>query len=119
VKLILPPGFNFDLKYYISGPMTGYPSYNYPYFEAVAAAFEQKGIEHTSPHRVEVAAEDPTWHHYMRANVKSIMDCEGLVLLRGWPESSGARMELEICLTLEMPVYYLNNETLIKMSKDY
>ena len=38
---------------YIAGPMTGYPEYNYPAFEATAKKYRDLGFRVTSPHEVD------------------------------------------------------------------
>ncbi|MCG8294285.1 DUF4406 domain-containing protein [Pseudomonas entomophila] len=90
-------------RIYISGPMTGLPELNYPAFNAVAELLRAEGFE------VENPAENPepecrSWTGYMRLALVQISRCEGLVLLPGWPDSKGARLELHIAQELGLRV---------------
>lgn len=55
MNIILKPGHEFDygLWYYLAGPMTGLPEYNYPAFEKAVSALEEAGIPVKSPHTID------------------------------------------------------------------
>lgn len=106
-------GIQFDwmCSYYLAGPMTGYPEYNYPAFEAACVALRADDVIVKSPH--ELFPEDPPemrgkrpYEEYMDACLKLVGECSGLILLAGWPQSPGAMRELERAVELELPVYY-------------
>ena len=91
-------------KVYISGPMTGLPEYNYPAFDAMEAALKAKGFDPVSPVKVceGMTHDTSTWEDFMRANIKAMMDCDGVIFLHGWPNSKGARIEHALALGLGM-----------------
>lgn len=95
------------MKVYISGPMTGLPGHNFPAFNAAAKQLRSLGVDVVNP--VEVCRESGgKWHDYMKADIKALCDCDGLVLLDGWQHSNGAQLELNIAHRLQMEIETLN-----------
>jgi hypothetical protein len=96
-------------RYYIAGPMTGLPEYNYPAFEEAATRLRRRGRDVCSPHEIntESAADRGCrqWYEYMVDGVRALLDCTDIVLLDGWELSRGAALELEIAKSLGMAVY--------------
>ena len=88
-------------KVYISGPMSGLPSYNYPAFYDAAMRLRLKGVEVLSPAEGAVT-NDKMWSDYMRRAIKMMCDCDCNVRLPGWQESRGARLETEIASALDI-----------------
>lgn len=115
--------FNFDVNYYLAGPMSGYPSYNYPAFEKAAAELRESGVKILSPHEVpwprghEKMEPSGLWAVMMEETAKLIVDCEAIILLRGWPSSQGAKIELRLFLDKGQPVFYYDNYRLIDMNR--
>lgn len=110
----------FDLKkvYYLSGPMAGYPDNNIPAFRKASEELTDAGILVISPHDLVPPQEDPTGVDYLANDFREMCEkCQGIILLRGWPQSQGARAELEIAMTLHWPVYYYENFTLTDMNR--
>jgi hypothetical protein len=90
-------------RIYISGPMTGLPEHNYPAFNAAAQLLRADGFE------VENPADNPepacgSWAGYMRLALVQIARCEGVLLLPGWLDSKGARLELHIAQQLGLQI---------------
>lgn len=101
------------MKLYIAGPMTGYPQFNFPLFDRMAATLRAAGHEVTSPAELDdpedraaaLASPDgymhgghhmnKTWGDFLARDVKLIADdgIEGIVILPGWQFSRGARLE--------------------------
>ena len=107
------------MTYYVSGPMTGYPANNTAAFDRACALLRDRGYQVVSPHEKVSEALGLTWEEYLREDIRHLLDCYGVVMLPGWPESKGARLELSIALALGMPVYYLclDAGTLTRMSR--
>jgi hypothetical protein len=87
---------------YISGPMTGYPEFNYPAFQNAAQQLRELGYIVTSPHEIEPLEQN--WEGFMRADIKALMDCHKVVTLNGWEKSRGARIEVNLAKELGMKV---------------
>ena len=91
------------MKLYIAGPMRGYPLFNYPAFDEAAAYVRSLGMQAVSP-----AEKDRKWGvdearpetavnidmaKVMRWDLRQVLSCDGIVLLPGWHNSQGARLE--------------------------
>jgi hypothetical protein len=88
---------------YVSGPMTGIADYNYPAFNAAAAALRAQGYKVFNPadHGVVEGAE---WADYLRADLAQLAQCETIHLLPGWWHSKGAQLELYVAQQLGMKI---------------
>lgn len=89
---------------YIAGPMTGIPQHNYPAFAYVATALRGNGIDARSPHELDGGSMDRSWEWYMREALKMLLECDEIVLLPGWENSRGARIERDVAGALGMSV---------------
>ena len=111
---------------YLAGPMTGYPQFNFPAFEAAAAALRSSGIAVISPAEVDddtavgTAARNSTdgkldangklagqtWGDLLARDVKIVADqVSGVALLPGWERSKGAKLEVTVALLAGKSVY--------------
>lgn len=100
-------------RIYIAGPMTGYPSSNYPAFHRAAADWRRLGHMVISP--AELHPKGPLdikkeWNEYMRVDIAALMTCEMIVLLPGWIKSKGARLEHHNARELDFTIVYPANE---------
>lgn len=97
------------MKVYISGPMRGYPSFNYPLFHEAAAWLRDWGYKALNP--VEINADlDGTgaeFSQYMRRDLTAVAMADAILLLPGWRGSIGANVELinAIALGLKTGIY--------------
>lgn len=90
-------------RWYVAGPMSGLPALNYPAFHAAAAKLRAEG------HHVENPAENPqppcgTWAGWMRMAIRQLSHCDAVLLLPGWENSKGARLEAVIARNLELHI---------------
>ena len=99
--------------FYLAGPMTGHPQFNFPAFIEAAAALRDRGYLIVSPAELDADEDDTadralastdgnlenagithTWGDLLARDVKLITDeVEGIVFLSGWEKSKGARLE--------------------------
>lgn len=111
--------------YYIAGPMSGLPQFNYPKFMEVAKQLREAYPEDTFLNPMEL--DDPatvkqalasetgdandvsaTWGDFLSRDVKLIADrCDGVICLDDWGRSRGARLEVFTAITKGIPVYGL------------
>lgn len=115
--------------WYIAGPMSHIPQFNYPLFDRAANALRNSGYKVRSPaemddEHVRAAAlaspdgdlrvfndslqkhghEPETWGDFLSRDVKLIADeCDGIIFLPGWHNSRGARLEAYVALTCGHP----------------
>lgn len=120
----------YPKKVYLSGPMTGYPGFNYPAFENAAKWLREQGFEVLSPHEnpspENMATMDPeeVWRYYMKLCKPQVEQCQMIVMMVGWPESRGARQEFAWAIAKKIPVVFLSisswgrGHRIINMSRD-
>lgn len=94
-------------RVYLAGPMTGYAEFNFPTFNAAAAALRAEGWSVVNPadHGL---VDGAGWGDYLRHDIAKIAGCESIALLPGWSKSKGAQLEVHIANALEMPIRYLD-----------
>ena len=100
------------MTWYLSGPMTGLPDFNFPAFSYATTLLRERGLSIVSPHEHVVEPHDGTWCDFLRADIGMLTkDCDGIVLLKGWSKSNGAQLELSVALKLGFAVRYFNEAT--------
>lgn len=80
-------------KWYISGKITGSPANNV--VEKFARAEEQVkafGHEPISPLNNGLGMEED-WNEHILADIKLLLECDAIYLLKDWQDSKGARIE--------------------------
>lgn len=100
-------------KWYLAGPMSGIPSFNFPLFHSAAAELRSQGLHIVSPAETDppdvqaaaIASPDgklspdgkvasETWGDMLARDVKMLADeLDGIVFLPNWTRSRGARLE--------------------------
>jgi hypothetical protein len=90
---------------YISGPMTGYPNFNRNAFDEVEKYLISKGKEVVSPVLSDQISGKLTWKSCMRKSLQKLLHCNSIVMLPGWRESRGAKMERYLAEMLEYVIY--------------
>ena len=97
---------------YISGPMTGYPNFNREAFVRAEMCLIGKGKEVVSPSLVEQDDEGMTWkplqgkwEYYLKIALIKMLHCNTIVMLPGWQDSKGARVERYLAETLGFKIY--------------
>lgn len=121
--IFLPEHFDLDLTYYISGPMTGYPNYNYGRFDEVQTLLDDAGVKTESPHTNTwpLGHEQMSVEELHAAMMKKCFDqmdrCHGIILIEGWLASTGAWMELTEARRRAWPVYFYTDLAVINMNR--
>ena len=108
-----------DKTWYLAGPMSGLPQFNFPLFDEAATTLRSHGFTIVSPAELdseEVRSEaltyddgngvverqlagafeigNMTWGDALARDVKIVADeCHGIILLPDWSTSRGARLE--------------------------
>lgn len=98
------------MRYYLTGPMTGIPQFNFPLFRQVTAELRADGYDVVSPTELDedggtdkeaLASRhgDPkdltaTWGDLLSRDVKLISDgVQAIIFLPNWADSRGAKLE--------------------------
>ena len=83
------------MKIYISGPITGTTDYM-ERFEQAEKLLKRLGYEVMNPAKVNSNMPEGTTHEeYMKMSYAMLSMCELMMLLPGWENSKGCRMEIE------------------------
>jgi hypothetical protein len=90
------------VKAYISGKITGDADYKQK-FKTAQNILESAGFEVFNPAELEEPGK--SWEWYMKRDIKELMDCDAILLLKGWKESRGARLEAYIASQLKIKIY--------------
>jgi hypothetical protein len=111
------------MKLYIAGPMSGIPQFNFPAFLAAAELLREQGFDVICPAEIDneedgglamesecgnLSETEKTWGDFLMRDVKIIADeADGVVLLPGWADSRGARLETFVAVQVQKPVFEL------------
>lgn len=104
-------------RLYLAGPMSNIPQLNFPLFHAEADRLRMLGYDIVNPAEINGGADELTatasmtpaqlavhWLDCMRADVKQLVDCDGVALLPGWQHSRGVTVECELAKGLGLLV---------------
>lgn len=101
-------------KVYLSGPMTGYPDFNREAFAAAAFSLRELGFDVVNPHQLPepflTDDVDYNWRQYLARDVEKIIGdtaIEGVIVLPGWENSKGAKLEILVAQYLGIKVWPL------------
>lgn len=102
------------MRVYIAGPMTGYPEFNFPAFDAADARLRAAGHEPVNPATMdrEIDGFDGTGdasaihpkHVYMQRDLPAVLSCDAVAVLPKWWESEGARNEVAVAVMTGKPI---------------
>lgn len=116
------------MKLYLAGPMTGIPQFNFPAFDEAASNLRMvlggDGVDVVSPAEIDdpatraaaLASKDgapgsgttsgETWGDFLSRDVKLVADeVDAVMVLPGWENSKGARLEVFVARSVGKPVY--------------
>lgn len=102
-------------KIYLSGPMTGYPDFNKQAFADAAFKLREMGFDVVNPHQLPepftTGDADYNWRQYLARDLEKIVGdtaIEGVVVLPGWENSNGAKLEVLVSQYLGLKVWPLD-----------
>ena len=91
-------------KVYLSGPISGYDyKERRMTFARWAEALRDAGFEPVNPMENGVP-KDAAIEEHMRVDLMMLLECDGIMMLKGWEKSLGARVEHEVALSCGMRV---------------
>ena len=90
------------LRVYISGSITKDPDYRAHF----ARAEEKLRRQHLHVFNPAKLGADPnkTWAEYMRQDIRQLLTCSAIYMLKGWRKSKGARLEYRIAKALDLVI---------------
>jgi nucleoside 2-deoxyribosyltransferase len=116
-------------KIYVAGPMTDYPENNFPAFYVAEKQLRKAGFKVINPARLskKVAKKynfslkdhEACKKHvkqFMKEDLKGLLKCDFIYMLKGWRDSKGANIEYNtaketgMCILMEELVIKAKNE---------
>ena len=103
------------IKIYISGQISGLPiEQAQKNFKDAELMLISKGFEVINPFELpEHAAilkngesHNEQWIEHMKVDIKALMDCDSIYMLRYWGRSKGANIELNLAIELNYDIIY-------------
>lgn len=112
-------------KFYLAGPMRGYPEFNFPAFHFAAAKLREEGYEIFSPAEKGIekeVANDPDLQNKLEFRRKVFAldaayicnEADGIALLPNWYQSLGARAEYALARAIGLEIKHLGDEYVAK-----
>lgn len=99
------------IRVFLSGPMTGIKDYNFPLFNHVAEVFRECGYEVVNPvdickkyKKERVLSDKAVFDAMIAEQQEAERTCKVLVLLPGWEDSKGVRLELKTAIEKNMHI---------------
>ncbi len=102
---------------YISGRITGNKNWKFDFRLAENQLIEKGYLrEHIiNPLKLESKMTlAKTWSNYMRNDIRQLVKCDEIYMLKGWRRSKGARLERKIAKGLGMKVIYQKQESIFE-----
>ena len=93
-------------KAYIAGPMSGYEEFNFPAFNRAEELLrESYGYKHViNPAKLHPTTDLP-WVEFLKLDLRELITCDAVFLLKGWEKSRGATLEAFVAHTLGLRLY--------------
>ena len=104
------------MKFYLAGPMTGIPEYNFPAFIEAAKKLRSLGNEVFNPAEADLAEwgtieevlKKANYRDCLRKDLNYIIDhADAVAVLPGWEASKGVAAELALAKALKLPIMFL------------
>jgi hypothetical protein len=92
------------MRLYLSGPMTGKKDFNYPAFREAASHLRSKGYDVFDPSELFDGDSSLPKYVYMKEDIRGLLDSDVLVLLDGWENSLGVRVEMDVAVACDIPI---------------
>jgi len=93
------------MKIYLSGPMSGYHDMNREAFKNATLDLRQQGHEVTNPVETDCAVDSGRWSDFLKKDIALLTTCDTVVVLPGWEDSKGARLEVFTAFDLGLAIY--------------
>lgn len=106
-------------RVYIAGPMSGIEELNFPAFRRAAELVAEAGWTPVSPLDLELNQDavdggGTDRHIYLREDFRLLLDCDAILLMRGWSTSVGANAELAVARMIGLDVYDIHSDEVIR-----
>ena len=90
-------------RVYIAGPITSRLDTYKLHFASAKAKLEKKGHLVMSPHVLPLGFD---WEDYLEISIEMMTSCDAVYVLKGWEESKGTKLEIELAKKYKMEIIY-------------
>lgn len=90
------------MRIYIAGPMTGIPEFNFPAFNAAAAAWRAAGWEVLNPAESFEGRTDLPYEEYVDHDIDLLQSCQAIAMLPGWNGANARGSVWELALSKKL-----------------
>lgn len=104
------------MRIYISGPISGMKDLNVEEFNSAEQELRVLGHKPINPHDIarnlhlsrglDMRCANVSWSDYMRPCISALSRCHAILMLEGWRNSRGARLEIHIARELGIKIFY-------------
>jgi len=106
-------------KIYISGPITGQEDTAEARFENSEKLLLEYGWDVVNPMKLNHDNHDKSWESFMKVDLKAMMECDAIYMMREWQGSKGAIMERDIAKKLKMKIIMFSDSLYKKHSESW
>lgn len=99
-------------KIYLSGKITG-KTYEEALSDFSQAENKVNSANLVSPNSVQAINpmtiehnHDQSWNSFMKVDLKALLDCDAIYMLKGWHESKGANIEYNLAKSLDLEIFF-------------
>lgn len=90
-------------RVYIAGPITSRLDTYKLHFASAKAKLEKQGHLVMSPHVLPLGFD---WGDYLEISIEMMTSCDAVYVLKGWEESRGTKLEIELAKKYKMEIIY-------------
>lgn len=105
-----PPKKQADLKYFISGPMSGLPNYNRDAFNTAEIELMMRGYEVFNPARIR-DADSLAYDVLISYCLQQLMGCDVVAILPEWQMSRGSVLEIATASMVNKKLAHIGDPT--------
>lgn len=116
------------LRFYVSGPISGLPNGNAHAFSVAKSLVHSWGHEAIVPHEIEPHRHEgpcpPSYSNlvtgggghtstacFIRTDLKVLLECDAILMMKGWERSVGARLEFDVAAISGLKIFYEDGMT--------
>ena len=93
------------MKIYISGKISGIEEEAFRLFDSKEKVLMDQGHDVVNPMKLR-HDHDKSWKSYMIEDIKALVDCDAIYMLKNWTESQGAVIEHGLAESLGINIVY-------------
>lgn len=107
-----------NLKFYISGKVTGIPpAAAFTFFNEAENLLKSMGLECVNP--LNLINNDENWYDAMKICIRELLDCNAILMLHNYSDSKGALTELVVAKNLDYKILFMPDTNDIRVIEKF